>query len=280
MARVTFINAILSGKLAGTIYARNKAGYYIKQWSNPLDPKSTAQLENRARLTASAGAWHALDDIQKAIWNTFGATTFVPKFSISASPSSGFNAFVSLRTQAAAATQATRVATVTAPVGTTVTFEHFIPGMDAPAAAMSSNIQSASVLSLPINLGVSSFEAASQELITTFVLGAPSPGLPIFLDAATQLPVGIEFQISNPKTQVNNFVTGKNNQIVAVLAPPELVNAAFTGNIVTFKFSGADLDISRFKNFVQADQVVLLSAYLVSQNGQSRFIGSRKLTVI
>jgi len=279
MARVTFINAILSGKLAGTIYARNKAGAYIKQYSKPLDPKSIAQQTNRSAFGAAAGAWHAKSDIVKGLWNSYGSTIFQAKSSATASPSSGFNSYVSLNTQLQALLNGIRVCTVSAPSGTTVTFGDFVASDTPPAKAMGSQIQDASGNPVTLSLKSATLVSASGAVTATFTIGGLSAAVPVFLDSNNSTPVGIELQISIPKTQVANYITGKNNQCVGVIAPPTLTNLSWSGNIITFSMATGDLDISKFKTWVSEDQVVEMDAYLVSEVGESRHLGAVKLVV-
>lgn len=49
--------AIASGKLNGTVHARNKSGNYIRKWSKPTNPKSAAQRNVRNRLASCTQAF-------------------------------------------------------------------------------------------------------------------------------------------------------------------------------------------------------------------------------
>lgn len=279
MARVTFINAILSGKLAGTVYARNKAGHYLKSYSKPLNPDTEAQQANRALFGASSGQWHTLTDAQKALWNSYGSTIFVSKTGLAGSPVSGFNAFISLRNEVEAAIRGTRVATVSAPVGVTVAAGTYTPIWSPPAIAMGSAIQDSTGAPISIMLANATFNGATYAVTATFALGGLLTSVPVFEDAVTDTPVGIMLQMSIPHTQKANYVTGKNNQIIGVVAPPTLTAATWTGGVITFSMSGADSHMDEYKTGVQTGQIVEIQAYLVSEKGESRSIGSRKITV-
>lgn len=280
MARVTFINAILSGKLAGTVYARNKSGQYIKQWTKPLDPKSPAQLQNRSLFSTVAGMWHSLTDYQKGLWNSFGSTLYIAKGATGVSTSSGFNALVGLHNSVEIATRQTRVTTVTAPPTTTSVSTTFSPSDLPPTAAMSGAIQTAGGAALPIHLTSATVAGDTYEVNATFHLAGLAPGLPKFLDAIQSKPVGIMLQMSIPQVQIAGFVQGKNIQTLGVWAPPTLTNATWTGNSISIEMSGADSKMAEYKTQVQVGQVVQISAYLVSENGEQRPLGTVQSTVL
>lgn len=280
MALVTFINAIMSGKLEGTVYARNKSGYYVKGWTKPNDPKSAAQTMNRAVFGVAAGQWHAMTDAQKAAWNSYGTNLFVTKGGATGSPVSGFSAFVAEMNAATIAWRQKRITTVSDPSGTTVTFDDFSGSLNAPAAAMGSAIQKTGGTPLPILLKDVVLLSATGQVNATFEFPVPSlVGVPVFKDSNTSIPVGIVLQMSIPQTQVANFVTGKNNQIIGVMAPPTLTNAAWTGTELEIEMSDADSPMASYKTWVVPDQVVEISAYLITTAGQQRLIGSKKIVV-
>lgn len=61
-----------SGSYAGVTSSRNRFGQYVRNRSTPVNPASTAQGIVRARLAANAAAWRALDDTQRAGWESLG----------------------------------------------------------------------------------------------------------------------------------------------------------------------------------------------------------------
>lgn len=66
--------AIASGKLNGTVHAKNKSGNYIRVWAKPLNPKSAAQLLVRNRLTGLVRAFGTLGTDLISQWNAFAST--------------------------------------------------------------------------------------------------------------------------------------------------------------------------------------------------------------
>lgn len=71
MATIKLANTIvaMAGKIAGTVYSRNKGGAYARTWVKPTNPKSSAQLAVRAILTALSQAWRGLTAAQRAQWD-------------------------------------------------------------------------------------------------------------------------------------------------------------------------------------------------------------------
>lgn len=72
MAKVKF-SALISemrNKLNGSVFARNRGGAYLRTKVTPVNPKSTAQVLSRARLTQFSQAWRSLTQAQREAWNS------------------------------------------------------------------------------------------------------------------------------------------------------------------------------------------------------------------
>jgi hypothetical protein len=61
-----------SGSIGNTTFSRNRNGQYIRQRSIPTQPRTSAQINQRARLTTAAAAWRGLTAAQMASWTAFG----------------------------------------------------------------------------------------------------------------------------------------------------------------------------------------------------------------
>ncbi len=279
MAKVIFINAILSGKLEGTIYARNKAGYYIKGYTMPLDPATSAQQANRSRFSSAASTWHAMTDAAKALWNDYGAQYWVGKYHDGSSPVSGFNAFVSLYNSALFCQARKRVNTVLVPPALVVAFGDYVPTLVAPTGAMSGNIKNHGGGPLPLILTSCSIDAATGVVTSDFRFPFVQTQAPIFQDPVTDDPVGIIIQISNTITQNQEFVSNPILQTVNIIPPPTISSETFTGNHITFEAAGADMGEGGYKTFIQENNIVQASAYLAGQSGAQKPLGSVLLTV-
>lgn len=274
MAKVQFINAILSGKLAGTVYARNKAGYYVRNWTKPLDPRTTAQIDNRTQFSNAASAWHSMSEAEKAAWNVYGMAFFIPKGGATPSPVSGFNAFTSTYYTAQVMQLRARTNTITFPAGVTATFLNYVPTTTAPTAAISGDIQDSTGAPLPLLLTAATFTASTAATEVTFTFPAPQNSAPIFRDAVTNKPVGFLVQISNAKNQMEQFTTNPRIRAINYIKPPDTLTGWTSGNKITFQAATNDLDTTKFKEWYVPGQTVQISAYIVSQDGQQKLLGS------
>lgn len=62
-----------SGSYQGITASRNRFGQYKRTRASPVQPRTVAQLNQRARMTTNAAAWRALTDAQRAGWLSLGA---------------------------------------------------------------------------------------------------------------------------------------------------------------------------------------------------------------
>jgi hypothetical protein len=68
-----FLGDPQSGSAAGTTSSRNRYGQYKRTRATPVQPRTPAQLNQRALMTTNAAAWRALTDAQRAGWLSLGA---------------------------------------------------------------------------------------------------------------------------------------------------------------------------------------------------------------
>jgi hypothetical protein len=61
-----------SGSVGNLTYSHNNSGAYVRQRSNPTQPRTPAQVARRATLTALSAAWRGLTSAQQASWSAFG----------------------------------------------------------------------------------------------------------------------------------------------------------------------------------------------------------------
>lgn len=70
LIKLTAIVDNISGKLNGTVFARNKGGHYMRSKSNPTNPRTVAQQAVRAAFGAIAQLWRGLTKAQRDAWNS------------------------------------------------------------------------------------------------------------------------------------------------------------------------------------------------------------------
>ena len=98
MARILFtaVVADMRGKLAGSVFSKNRSGSYVRTKVTPVNPQTVYQLEARNRVTQLSQGWRALTDAQRVAWNaavsSFQGTNI---FGNTVSPS-GLNLYVKL----------------------------------------------------------------------------------------------------------------------------------------------------------------------------------------
>lgn len=67
-----FLGDPRSGSYQGMTASRNRFGQYMRTRASPVQPRTTAQLNQRARMTTNAAAWRGLTDAQRAGWLSLG----------------------------------------------------------------------------------------------------------------------------------------------------------------------------------------------------------------
>lgn len=76
MAKILFtaFMADARGKLAGTVFSKNKGGSYVRTKVTPVNPQSSDQMLVRSRLAVNSTGWRGLTDGQRAQWSEYAAT--------------------------------------------------------------------------------------------------------------------------------------------------------------------------------------------------------------
>lgn len=67
-----YLDVPQSGSADSTTASRNRYGQYYRNRSTPVQPRTAAQLNQRARMSSNAAAWRALTDAQRAGWLSLG----------------------------------------------------------------------------------------------------------------------------------------------------------------------------------------------------------------
>jgi hypothetical protein len=203
------------GKVNGHVISKNRAGSYIRTKVTPVNPRSTAQLTQRARLQGQSVAWRGLTATQRQSWiagvKNFQRTNI---FGDLKTPS-GFNLYQRLNNNLLKAGQA---AIVSAPAPANVATVN-IGVLTATVAggvislALSGAVPAATTVVFratpPLSAGIS-FVKSQLRVITTFAAASASPLVATAAYAAKygafvagqKIFVSIEF--------VNN-VTGQNS---------------------------------------------------------------------
>lgn len=68
LIKLTAIVDNISGKLNGTVFAKNKGGNYMRSKSKPSNPKTAAQMAVRATFGSISSAWKNLTESARSAW--------------------------------------------------------------------------------------------------------------------------------------------------------------------------------------------------------------------
>jgi len=283
MARIVGGSMIgeLSGKLGGTVFARNKSGQYVRQYVVPVDPKSQAQINARSSFAFASSSYHSMVDAQKANWDNFARTIYLPKNGTNTGQFSGFNAFTALATVAANAQFKDLNVQYADPVtGTPFTGQvvaEFAPSLVAPNSQIQANIltQSGTPAPMSINSATAMDKNGRVRVTINWNLGSGTGTTPVNLpltDGAGN-KIGFSVYVSNPVQQPHMFISNPEQYQIGTVGPLESVTLPLSLDMgVSFDLEIPNLAI--YKSFPQAGQYVRISVYAVTESGQMIRIGA------
>ena len=76
MAKITFgaLVGVVAGSIGNVVVQRSKAGQTLRERVIPANPKTTAQVAVRNKMTVRSKAWSALSESQRGGWDTAAAS--------------------------------------------------------------------------------------------------------------------------------------------------------------------------------------------------------------
>lgn len=77
LIKLGFGVAGISGKIGGSVFAKNKGGNYARSWTKPTNPQTERQIAQRAKLSTTSNAWKNLTQAQRAGWDESAKTRTV-----------------------------------------------------------------------------------------------------------------------------------------------------------------------------------------------------------
>lgn len=275
MAKVEYINSILSGKLAGSVYSRNRAGAYVRQWVRPINPRTIAQQNARTNFGLSANRYHTLSNSEKANWNAFSAF-YNPKGVTMPSSLSGFNVYTAMSNTALNAQDNTLSLTIkkngtgsalthtendftvtnTAPGGqlisTVATNTGFVPLTVLPAD-LNINVSESGSISGTLNINVTSDPAGET--------GVTNP-----LTDTHSVQYGFVLYMSNGVQQAHNFKKNEEIQKLGSIRNFDLMTAPTAIRTYEIGFVGS-VNPGDYQAFPNAGEIVQITLYQVGING-------------
>ncbi len=276
----------LSGKLGGNVFARNRAGAYIRQYVVPVDPRTNAQVAARSNFGLASSTYHALSDSTKALWSNFASNIFNPKTG-EMGVASGFNAYVGLNT----------VVNTIKSVPSTVTIN------STPAPKTDILFQNASTppeFALEANFGLTGGSIPAPFILQSGAFGTVTRGL-----STTTIPFTFTLKLNGGVGPSGDFVgtiDAKGNEFgfkvfmsnaVAqeslFIANPYLIDVgAVRPFTVTTSVAGADtisisgeseLNSGSYKSLPGDGSWVEMTIFQVSKNGMMLKVGSKRCVI-
>jgi len=282
MARVQFINAIVSGKVGGAVYAHNKAGSYLRINRPPTNPKSMGQVMARAGFSGGPNLWRACTAAQKAAYNTFAASLFNPLKARVGVLYTGNQAANALNTATISSTLLIRATTVKiSTVTATCTFGTFIGNPAPPSYRLAGLISSSTAA--PISLALSDATLATSGAVTfKLTANALIAAAPIFQNVGQTEKVGFSMYMSNPITGGQSFVTNKYHTFLGSTGTilTNTVTIVTPGNLIEFGMAGTEFKPQNFKKWVTIGNKVRLTCIMQSTSGQLTDLGSFDFTIV
>lgn len=283
MAKVIYMNGILSGKLGGLVYAFNKAGNYVRTFRKPTQPNTVAQLENRALFTQATTGWHALADTTKGLWNQFAITFFKSKFNPPGVAHSGFTAFVSLNNQVLNGQVKGKDPTISQPLGATADGLPFIVNDLPPTNQLSAQILDD--VGAPLSFTVNAVDVVTTGgkcgITLNFgrIIGTgPTPDPPEFKDAIGNVPVGFAVILSKPLSQAEQYVENPDIALCTLIKPlDEITDWAARDNITIAGEFCPEFYTRKLQ--YRAGDIVQAKVYMVGQNGMTQPVGAAITTI-
>jgi len=88
----------IRGKLGGNVFSKGRSGNTLRNKVVPINPQTSSQIAQRAKLSLLASAWRNLTSAQQLQWNAVAASGMYPKVNIFGDKiqPSGFQLFVNL----------------------------------------------------------------------------------------------------------------------------------------------------------------------------------------
>lgn len=275
MARATFINAILSGKLDGSVYARNKGGAYVRSWVKPTNPKTVKQSQVRSGFSDASKSFAGLSSMIKKQWNYFATSYFKPKKIKSGVIYSGFNAFQSLTNTLNQAIRNQRDGSITSPIGVTATFTPFDQSIVIPGnvfSGMPLNVEGASV---PVTI-IDATIKTDGEITATFAQGTTNGGAPLEfsgVDGDRSIGFLLYGNVPNSSSPTENICLGGTGYIT--------ITDGWDSDTTDFKIKfNANADfIANRKMWYTIGQKAIVTAYIVSNKGELSYCGNTEIII-
>lgn len=127
----------MSGKMGGVVFARNKAGDYVRSLTKGINPRTAVQIKARNAFGAVTSLFRQLSASEKTLWQEFADNYYQPREGGNTGQFSGYNAFIALRSVVQQAFRRALEPTISngsTDISAQVTFTDFEPMPETPVA--------------------------------------------------------------------------------------------------------------------------------------------------
>lgn len=267
----------LRGKLAGSVYSRNRAGQFVRGYVHPAQANSQAQLDARASFGTASQLWRSLNSVNKQSYNNFAVAVYNPLTKTNTGQFTGQQTFIGINQSAQISQNKTIPGDFAlTPGGASLakTDIAFQAPLTAPALSVQPTVP-ANGSGLPIPLGVACLgltTAGIMDLQLTF--GATGVGIATgdLRDGnGKPFAVGVycsdtvPFSGATPKNKWNKFLGN---------TPVPNFTTNLTAGLLTLYWDGGGNVWNNFKSAPQVGEWVLLTFIVIGADGTQATVGS------
>jgi hypothetical protein len=268
----------MKGKLGGMVLARNKAGKIARQYVIPTDAKSGQQVSNRSGFGQAASQWATLTDLQRQQWNNFAATNFSGKRGAISGSYSGYQSFVALNANLAAATRMLVTPTMSSPSAVLTVVNPPTYNVTAPLVSCNSTMQTSAGALLQQTLIAGSYVSLTGELTFTIGLGTSQSSAPVWQNyggtTAFSYIVNYSNIIRSGAVSVSNLLA----YTVACSKKITVASAWSSSASFTINMTVPAEYLSGLKRNFQTGSKFYMSVFCMTDAGQSSIVGSVPVT--
>jgi len=274
----------MSGKMGGVVFARNKAGDYVRSLTKGINPRTAVQIKARNAFGAVTSLFRQLSASEKTLWQEFADNYYQPRVGGNTGQFSGYNAFIALRSVVQQAYNRALEPTIlngATDITSGVTFSDFEPMPETPiAGTFAPAVQGTGSESYLLSLSEGQVTQDGEYQIVLQVGDGQGHDLAGNLDNSDyNIGYAVYVSYGNPDSAMSY-----SNQFAQNLGYIKPWNADTPGtDLLDVETLTAENDIAfpigDLKRFALIDEYVLLTVFAVNKYGMLSRIGSKEVQV-
>lgn len=262
------------GRLGSVVFSRNSAGAYVRVFVQPVNHRSTKQVNHRQAFGMASALWSTLSNAEKVEWHNYAKdpVRFAPVYAMNMGGINGLNAYIAHQIECyhGNTLQGNVTAINSVPVGLSHKPTTLVVPTVPPALPVDGTI-----FGRPINF-TCAITAGTNYTITTTITPIGGVSNPISVPPATTLKDGhgndITFAVYISTTKKNhpNYTKKMVKKIVSTGRIENNTQNAI--NVTSFSIVSQYNPSNNF-TFPQSGDIVDVTLALISVNGQARKVG-------